>query len=171
MIGLDSTATKKKPRILANAGLFLGWVNRSGRGGDRLGLGGGGQHVGMEAATLAVAPPKHDRRGDEDRREGADDDADEDDDAEITQAGTAEEGEDGHTDQGGSRGQQGAGQGGVDRLVHDLFHRTATDEQRLTDPVEDDDGVVDGVTGDGQHRADVDQRKLATHQDDDARHR
>ena len=62
------------------------------------------------SAALAFAPPEHHGRGDEDRGEGADDDADEDDDAEIAQGGAAEEGQDGHADQGGAGGEQGPGQ-------------------------------------------------------------
>ena len=42
------------------------------------------------------------------------------------------------------------------------------DQQVFTNPVEDDDGVVDRVTGDGEDGADVDERQLAAQQDDDA---
>ena len=45
------------------------------------------------------------------------------------------------------------------------------DLQGLADAVEDDDGVVDRVTGDGEDGADVDEREFAADEDDDARWR
>ena len=153
--------------------LGYAWRGRRGipasrRGGDRLFLGDGGQHVLADASAAAFAPPQHHRRGDEDGGEGADDDADEDDEAEVTQGGATEKPRISHAHQRGGGGEQGPRQGGVDRLVHDLFHRVRADQQHLADAVEDDDGVTDRITGDGEHRTDVDEREFAAHHDDDA---
>ena len=67
----------------------------------------------------------------------------------------AQDEEGNHDDQGGEGGEDGSAQGLVDAGVHGVCKGTPAEPPRvLPNPVEDDDGVVQGIPHDGQERGD-----------------
>ena len=111
----------------------------------------GGAGAAAAAAACALAQDDGDRGGDEDRRVGAADDADEHREGEALEHFAAEQVQREHGEERGAGGDDGAAQRLVDAVVDHLLERFAAQQVLvLAHAVEDDDGVVHRVAGDGQ---------------------
>ena len=124
---------------------------------------------GAEISALMAAPPEDDWGGDEDGAIGADDDTDEDGESEVVEDGAAEEVEGGDGEQSATGDEEGPGECLVDGGVHDGLDRAFSSFfEAFADAIVDDDGVIDGVSCDGEDGADHDEREFATEEGEDA---
>src|SRR6266481_4198975 len=99
------------------------------------------------AAAAGTSPPKDDGRGDKDRGVSSDDYADNDGKGKVTQHRTAKEKQAHDRDERDCAGKDRAAERLVNAFVHDLLDRAATSAgQAFSNPVVNDDGVVNGVT-------------------------
>ena len=116
-----------------------------------------------------AAEPPGDAGGDEVGGVDAGHDADEHGQREIVDDGAAEEDEGAGGEEAGAAGEDGAGEREVEAAVDDFVEAAFFAEAgAFADAVEDDDFVVDGVTGDGEKRADEREGELAAEGGHDA---
>ena len=123
------------------------------------------EHFALEALAGFCGIPQHQRTGDEDGGISAQDHADGDRHGELKHGRITQEQEHNHRSQSGRAGEERAAQGLADSLIHQLTDRAGTTALNgFTDTVKDHDGVIDRVTGDGQHGSDVDQAQFLAEQ-------
>ena len=106
-------------------------------------------------ATASARPPENDGRSDKDRGIGSDQDAYENRQGEVPQDRAAEQKETANRDKRGPTSEDRAAQRLINAFVHDLLDRTATSAgQTFANAIENDDRVINRVTGDGENGAD-----------------
>src|SRR5687768_1498336 len=111
--------------------------------------------------ALLLAEENRDRRGDEDRRVGAADDADEHREREAAQRLAAEDIQGEHREERRAGGDDRPRQRLIDAEIHHLLERLAAHRpQVLADAVEDDDRVVHRIAGNRQQRGNDVQRQV-----------
>ena len=130
--------------------------------------GGGVEDVLAEVDVAFFHPPENDGGGDEDGGVGADEDTGEDGEREVAEGGTTHEEEEEDGDQGTDGGQQRSAESAADGVVHDFAQVTLLGGEVFANAVEDDDGVIDRVSGDGEQGADLQEVDVAPSQDEQA---
>jgi len=114
------------------------------------------------AAAAGASPPKDDGRGDKYRGVGSDCHADNNGKGKVTQHRAPEEKQAKNRDERHRACKNCAAKCLVDAFVHDLLDCAPTSTgQAFSDSVVNDDGVVDGVSGDRQDSADHRERQFA----------
>ena len=114
------------------------------------------------APAAGASPPKDNGGGDKDRRVSPDYHANNNGKGKIAQHRAAEEKQTKNRDERHRACKNRAAKRLVDTFVHDLLDCTATAAGKtFSDPVVNNDGVVDGVAGDRQDSADHGERQFA----------
>src|SRR6266700_8176613 len=132
------------------------------------GLGLFGSDFALEAGFAPAAgasPPQDNGRGNEDGGVGPDGYPDDDSQGEIAQDRAAEQEQTQNRDQRDRAGKDRPAQRLIDAFVHDLFDRTfAAAGQTFANPIVNNDSIVDGIAGDGEHSPNHGEGKLAVQQ-------
>src|SRR5207248_6723514 len=118
---------------------------------------------GSGAAAAGASPPEDNGRSNEDRGVSSDYHANNNGKGKVAQHRAAEEKQTKNRDEGHRACKNRAAKRLVDTFVHDLLDCTATTAgETFSDPVVDDNGVVDGVAGDREDSADHGERQFAS---------